>query len=85
MQSFDQLPVRFQETGNTDVVYMQLDLASLQSVHSFSQTFLKTESRLDLLINNAGRFSNTLLLTSQSRVEETLWGFSFTLPFILDL
>lgn len=42
------------ETGNSDVLYMQLDLASLKSVHCFSETFLKTESRLDLLINNAG-------------------------------
>lgn len=43
-----------QETGSTDVLYMQLDLASLKSVRCFAQTFLKTESRLDLLINNAG-------------------------------
>lgn len=43
-----------QETGNTDVLYMQLDLGSLKSVRCFSETFLKTESRLDLLINNAG-------------------------------
>ncbi|KAL2095372.1 hypothetical protein ACEWY4_010091 [Coilia grayii] len=42
------------ETGSTYVVYMQLDLASLQAVRTFAQTFLKTESGLDLLINNAG-------------------------------
>lgn len=52
-----------QETGNSDVLYMQLDLASLKSVHCFSQAFLKTESRLDLLINNAGKFTvNTITL-----------------------
>uniref|UniRef100_A0A8K9UUC3 Dehydrogenase/reductase (SDR family) member 13a, tandem duplicate 2 n=1 Tax=Oncorhynchus mykiss TaxID=8022 RepID=A0A8K9UUC3_ONCMY len=39
-------------TGNTDVVYMQLDLGSLQAVHSFTETFLKTEARWDLLINS---------------------------------
>lgn len=44
----------FQETGSTDVLYMQLDLASLKSVRCFTETFLKSESRLDLLINNAG-------------------------------
>lgn len=53
----DHLVVLKQETGNSDVLYMQLDLASLKSVHCFSQTFLKTESRLDLLINNAGKFT----------------------------
>ncbi|XP_034432424.1 dehydrogenase/reductase SDR family member 13-like [Hippoglossus hippoglossus] len=43
-----------QETGSTDVLYMLLDLASLKSVRCFAETFLKTERRLDLLINNAG-------------------------------
>ncbi|KAI1893390.1 hypothetical protein AGOR_G00123240 [Albula goreensis] len=44
------------ESGNNEVVYMQLDLASLKSVCSFAETFLKTEPRLDLLINNAGLY-----------------------------
>ncbi|XP_070835943.1 dehydrogenase/reductase SDR family member 13-like [Chaetodon trifascialis] len=43
-----------QETGNGQVIFMQLDLASLQSVRSFAEDFLRSESRLDLLINNAG-------------------------------
>ncbi|XP_069022627.1 dehydrogenase/reductase SDR family member 13-like isoform X1 [Embiotoca jacksoni] len=42
------------ESGNNQVVFMQLDLASLKSVRSFAATFLKTEPRLDILINNAG-------------------------------
>nr|ACI69749.1 Dehydrogenase/reductase SDR family member 13 precursor [Salmo salar] len=42
------------ESGSNEVVFMQLDLASLKSVRSFAETFLKTEPRLDLLINNAG-------------------------------
>ncbi|KAM6933823.1 dehydrogenase/reductase SDR family member 13-like [Xenentodon cancila] len=42
------------ESGNNQVIFMQLDLASLQSVRSFAETFLKTEPRLDILINNAG-------------------------------
>ncbi|XP_076022178.1 dehydrogenase/reductase SDR family member 13-like [Genypterus blacodes] len=43
-----------QVTGSTDLLFMQLDLASLKSVRCFAETFLKTETRLDLLINNAG-------------------------------
>ncbi len=46
-----------QETGNNQVIFMQLDLASLQSVRSFADNFLRSESRLDLLINNAGQHS----------------------------
>ncbi|XP_040050408.1 dehydrogenase/reductase SDR family member 13 isoform X1 [Gasterosteus aculeatus] len=42
------------ESGNNQVVFMQLDLASLKSVRCFAETFLKTEPRLDILINNAG-------------------------------
>nr|XP_020496635.1 dehydrogenase/reductase SDR family member 13-like [Labrus bergylta] len=41
-------------SGSNQVVFMQLDLGSLKSVRSFAETFLKSESRLDLLINNAG-------------------------------
>ncbi|XP_038164266.1 dehydrogenase/reductase SDR family member 13-like [Cyprinodon tularosa] len=43
-----------QETGNQQVLFMQLDLASLLSVRTFAENFLRSESRLDLLINNAG-------------------------------
>uniref|UniRef100_A0A8C7D5E7 Dehydrogenase/reductase (SDR family) member 13b.1 n=1 Tax=Oncorhynchus kisutch TaxID=8019 RepID=A0A8C7D5E7_ONCKI len=39
---------------SNEVVLMHLDLGSLKSVRSFGETFLKTERRLDLLINNAG-------------------------------
>ncbi|XP_029302883.1 dehydrogenase/reductase SDR family member 13-like isoform X2 [Cottoperca gobio] len=42
------------ESGNHQVVFMQLDLGSLKSVCSFAKIFLKTEPRLDILINNAG-------------------------------
>ncbi|KAL6480327.1 hypothetical protein MHYP_G00113600 [Metynnis hypsauchen] len=42
------------ESGNDEVVFMPLDLASMKSIRSFAETFLKSESRLDLLINNAG-------------------------------
>ncbi|CAH2105546.1 unnamed protein product [Euphydryas editha] len=40
-------------TGNKDVEYRQLDLASFRSVREFCENILKTEKRLDVLINNA--------------------------------
>ncbi|XP_047020279.1 dehydrogenase/reductase SDR family member 13-like [Helicoverpa zea] len=43
-----------QETGNQNVVFKLLDLASLQSVRGFASDILKTEDRLDILLNNAG-------------------------------
>ncbi|XP_074888841.1 dehydrogenase/reductase SDR family member 13 isoform X1 [Buteo buteo] len=42
------------ETGNAEVVFMQLDLASLRSVRAFATAFLRQEPHLHLLINNAG-------------------------------
>lgn len=39
---------------NTNVVFKHLDLASLHSVREFCRAILTTESRLDVLINNAG-------------------------------
>ncbi|XP_034024929.1 dehydrogenase/reductase SDR family member 13-like isoform X2 [Thalassophryne amazonica] len=41
-------------TGNSQVVFMHLDLASLKSVRCFAETFLNSEPRLDVLVNNAG-------------------------------
>ncbi|OWK59841.1 Dehydrogenase/reductase SDR family member 13, partial [Lonchura striata] len=47
-------PLRPQETGNNEVLFMHLDLASLRSVRAFASTFLRQEPQLHLLINNAG-------------------------------
>ncbi|KAM9419578.1 retinol dehydrogenase 11-like isoform 2-T2 [Salvelinus alpinus] len=49
-------------TGNTNVVVQQLNLASLGSVRQFAREFIATETRLDILINNAGHFLLTNLL-----------------------
>ncbi|XP_072044652.1 retinol dehydrogenase 11-like [Amphiura filiformis] len=43
-----------QRSGNGNVVYRNLDLCSQKSIHEFVKLFLKEESRLDVLINNAG-------------------------------
>ncbi|NXX19338.1 DHR13 reductase, partial [Podargus strigoides] len=42
------------ETGNPEVRFMPLDLASLRSVRAFASAFLRQEPHLHLLINNAG-------------------------------
>lgn len=41
-------------TGNKNVFNRELDLSSLESIRKFAEKFLKEESRLDILINNAG-------------------------------
>ncbi|CAH2071136.1 unnamed protein product, partial [Iphiclides podalirius] len=41
------------KTGNTNVHHRPLDLSSLRSVREFCNLILKTEQRLDVLINNA--------------------------------
>ena len=47
-----------ESTKNPNIVFMELDLASLQSVRDFAELFLKKEERLDILINNAGLISS---------------------------
>ena len=42
------------ETPDARLYTMNLDLADLASIHTFSQEFLEDHNRLDLLINNAG-------------------------------
>lgn len=41
-------------SGNENVVFVQLDLSSLDSVRAFSSKVLDSEPRIDILVNNAG-------------------------------
>ena len=41
-------------SGNNNVVFFQLDLASLDSVRKFAAKILEEEPQIDILINNAG-------------------------------
>ncbi|XP_037824348.1 retinol dehydrogenase 12-like [Lucilia sericata] len=50
-------------TGNTQVFNRTLDLSSLSSVREFAEHFLKEQTRLDILINNAGILSTNRQLT----------------------
>ncbi|CAB3234323.1 unnamed protein product [Arctia plantaginis] len=43
-----------EETENSDVIFKLLDLSNLESTRHFAEDILKTEMRLDILINNAG-------------------------------
>lgn len=45
-----------QATGNDDIHFKLLDLASFSSVRKFADDILRTEPRLDVLVNNAGGF-----------------------------
>lgn len=49
-----------QESGNNEVIFMALDLASLASVRAFATAFLSSEPRLDILIHNAGEGQQVL-------------------------
>ena len=47
-------------SGNPRAILKILDLASLESVRKFAEDVNKTESRLDILINNAGKNLDTV-------------------------
>ncbi len=58
------------ETGNPNIFVKYLDLASVDSVQKFAESFKSVESRLDVLINNAGLWTKTKKLTDIN-VEQT--------------
>ena len=58
-------------SGNDNVVFVQLDLASLDSVRKFAAKILKEEPRIDILINNAGIFSHSFTKTTDG-IEATI-------------
>jgi NAD(P)-dependent dehydrogenase (short-subunit alcohol dehydrogenase family) len=58
------------ETGNQNVFVKHLDLASVDSIINFAEQFKKEESKLDVLINNAGLWTKTKKLT-ELNVEQT--------------
>ncbi len=52
------------ETGNKNVFVKELDLASPESIRKFAESFKKDETKLDVLINNAGLWSGDKVLSS---------------------
>ena len=51
------------ETKNQNIFVKELDLSSVQSIQKFAESFKKNETKLDVLINNAGIMSLTKKLT----------------------
>ncbi len=67
--------------GAGELIYRHLDLASLNSVKTFAENIIQTESSLDLLINNAG-----IMIPPQSKTEdgfEIQFGVNFVGHFAL--
>lgn len=47
------------ESGNQNIFVRHLDLASVESISNFADKFKQEESKLDILINNAGLWTKT--------------------------
>ncbi|KAK3800256.1 hypothetical protein RRG08_018866 [Elysia crispata] len=52
-----------EDTNNQEVIFKELDLSSFASIQKFAKDFNETESRLDILINNAGVMACPKMLT----------------------
>lgn len=50
-------------SGQRNSHFRELDLASMKSIRKFAEDFMKEESRLDILINNAGVMACPKMLT----------------------
>ncbi|XP_041970760.1 retinol dehydrogenase 13-like [Aricia agestis] len=68
-------------SGNNDVFYHCLDLASFKSIRQFAENVLKTEEQLDVLINNAGIFYGAHEITEDGLVAEL--QINYFGPFLL--
>ena len=68
-------------SGNDNVVFVQLDLASLDSVRKFAAKILEEEPRIDILINNAGMHSPHVTRTEDNF--ERHMGVNYLAPFLL--
>ncbi len=67
--------------GTGELIYGHLDLSRLSSVKAFTDKVLKNESRLDLLVNNAG-----IMIPPSAKTEdgfESQFGVNFVGPFAL--
>ncbi|CAD6245283.1 GSCOCG00013630001-RA-CDS [Cotesia congregata] len=70
------------ETGNNSIVVKHLDLSSLKSVRDFASQINREESRLDVLIHNAGTAETFRKKTTEDGLEMTMATNQYG-PFLL--
>lgn len=69
-------------TKNKNVVVQKLDLSSFKSIRNFAEIINKTESRLDVLIHNAGMANTFRKQVTEDGLEATMATNQFG-PFLL--
>lgn len=70
------------QTKNTNVVVRKLDLSSMKSVRQFADEINRTESRLDILIHNAGMANTFGKKVTEDGLEVTMATNQYG-PFLL--
>ena len=60
------------ESGNENIFVRKLDLSSQKSVREFAAEILKTEKKIDILINNAGYADTFNKKQSEDGIEYTM-------------
>ena len=79
----DQLNNDEQVKGNGKVVFKQLDLGSFESIRKFFDEINKEEDAINILVNNAGLYTETKQLTKDRL--EMQFGVNHFGPFLLTL
>lgn len=67
-------------TKNSNVEVKRIDLSSFSSVREFAEAIKKTESRLDVLIHNAG---NVVVSDVTEDGLNSMWASNYYGPFLL--
>ena len=70
-----------EQSGSDLVFFRQIDLGSMASIREFSEKLLREETRIDILINNAGLLNSTPGLTTDGF--ELVFGVNHLGPFYL--